>query len=705
MRLTAVSFVCAIGLSALGCHGSDDDEPLTEPSAGCAAGEWLREDGQCIAAGLPPDMPCLPGEWLRDDGLCIPAGVPPDGCGQGFVHDGDRGCDPILPEAPCLPGLMAVPGDTSCREVAPCAAGTWGDIPVEPDTEYVDASYAGMDSDGSALKPWTRIQDAVDAAASGAVVAIAEGSYLEDVTVSGNPVRLWGVCPALVEVVGTGAAIAAVSILAGASGTEVRELAVRGDATGIHVFGSLDVRLERVWVHDTAHRGVSIERDFEPTSVSLLASLVEHSQQLGVYVGGAEATVEASAVRDTQPDAQGFAGRGVGVQTDSVTGERGTLLLRTSLVERSHELGMYVSGGEATVEACVVRDTQPDVLGLGVHAQSVSENPAELLLRTSLVEHNYIAGVSVTGSNVTVEATVVRGTQPDAQGNFGRGVNVVPDLEIGVSGALVLRTSLVEQNHGAGVSVENAEATVEASVVRDGQADAQTAGRGVNVQAATLLLRTSLVERNQELGLFVLGSDATVESSIFRDTQAHTLGIARGVGVQDDPVTGARSKLHFVTSLIEQCPEIGLFVEASDATVETSIVRDVLYRGIVAQVDGDTNVGATLELRGSLVERSREFGVSITGSVASVESCAVVDTAPSADLYGDGVVVWSQLVPASATITKTRIEQSTRAAVSAYGAHLAIGGSTLRCQAFDLDYERYHEIASTLEDLGGNSCG
>src|SRR5262245_46112985 len=266
-----------------GCGGEGDEPPPDSPPGGCAPAEWPREDGSCVPPGLPPDMPCPPAEWLRDDGVCIPAGVPPDGCGEGFVHDGDRGCERILPDAPCPPGLMAVPGETVCREIAPCAPGTWGDIPVEPDTEYVDTSYAGMDSDGSALKPWTSIQVGVDAASPFAIVAIAAGSYHEDVTVSDKPVRLWGVCPELVEEVGRGDALAAIFRQGGASGAEVRGLTLSGAAAGFLLSGSIDVGLERVWVHECASQGVHIESAFGPTSATLRGVLVEQNHEIGVF--------------------------------------------------------------------------------------------------------------------------------------------------------------------------------------------------------------------------------------------------------------------------------------------------------------------------------------------------------------------------------------------------------------------------------------
>ncbi len=72
----------------------------------------------------PPEADPLPAceepELALPDGSCIRPGVPHDGCGEGFVHDGVYGCEPILPAEPCPPGLMAVPGDETCRSVMEC---------------------------------------------------------------------------------------------------------------------------------------------------------------------------------------------------------------------------------------------------------------------------------------------------------------------------------------------------------------------------------------------------------------------------------------------------------------------------------------------------------------------------------------------------------------------------------------------------------
>jgi hypothetical protein len=608
-------------------------------------------------------MPCPPGEWLRD-GECLPAGVPPDGCGEGFTHDGDRGCTAILPAGACAPGLMAVPGETRCREVAPCAVGKFGDIPVEPSTEHVDASYLGTDSDGSAGKPWTTIQAAVAAAAPDAIVAIAAGSYPENVDIAVKAVRLWGVCPALVEIDGG----AGLRVRDNASGTVVRNLSVSGAGDGVNVLGSTDVRLEELRVHDNAGRGVAVQNDLGRTSVTLRGVLVEQNSDAGVFISGSEVTVEASVVRTTQPSVQGPFGRGVTAQAHTVTGLSSTLLVRGSLVDENHDVGVNVVGSTATVEASVVRATQPDGLqrfghGVQVVAHPTSGAPSTLSVVKSLIERSHTAGVQVEASEATIESTVILATELDASGGLGHGLNAQADLVRSAPATVVLRTSLIDQNHDVGLFVAAADVTVEASVVRNTQPDgAQRGGRGFAVQAhpmsslpGRLTLTSSLVDQNQQLGLFIEGSQVTIDASVVRAT-AKTAGVAgRAMNLQPFGTTAVPSEAKLTRSLIELNFETGVFVAGSHASIETCLIRDT-----------QPNDYASLENGVSVIH----YG-------------------------GDG----------SVDISATRIERSARAGVSAFGARASVSRSALTCQAVDLNRELQFGHEPTLEDLGGNLCG
>jgi hypothetical protein len=128
---------------------------------------------------------------------------------------------------------MALPGESACRPVKACAAGRWGDIERDAGTQHVDGSYAGNDSDGSEQRPWVTVADAIMAAPAGGLVAIAAGSYAENLELF-SPVRLYGVCPELVSIVGV-ADEPTIVLRSNADGAVLNGFGVTGTATAVLV--------------------------------------------------------------------------------------------------------------------------------------------------------------------------------------------------------------------------------------------------------------------------------------------------------------------------------------------------------------------------------------------------------------------------------------------------------------------------------------
>jgi hypothetical protein len=612
--------IALVVLALAGC-GSENDGKAGQSGSDGGAGECTPPNrlvgDACREPGVQDDG-CPAGKLGLEDASCRAAGIPAAMCGEGFQPDGDVGCIPILPAEPCPPGLMAIPGETRCREVAPCGDGRWGAIPVEPDTVFVDATYTGGGSDGSPSKPWTTIQSGIDAAAAGAIVAVAAGSYVEDVAIAAKPVRLCGRCPALVEVVGSASALAAIDIEEGAGGTEVCSLAVRGAAVGIRLSGSQGVLVDRVWIHDTASRGLNVHDPAGPTGIALRGALIERTREVGIFVLGSDATLEATVVRDTQPRASDQRrGRGISVQDDADTGRRSSL---------------------------------------GVHA--------------SVFERNRSVGVFVGGSDATVDATVVQGTQPEASdGTSGRGIGIQYDPITFQRSSVTVRSSFVYQNHEVGVFVSGSDATIEATVVHDTQPEAsdQTSGEGVTLQASDdgtertrATISSSLIAQSREVGVFVNGSDATIEATVVRDTQpqASNQRFGRGIHVQVDPRNGAVASAVIRTSVIERSFEFGIAVSTNDAI--PSEVTGCLVRGTLPNVDGR---------------------------------------------FGDGISSFADGGPGALFVTTSRIEDSARAGISAFGARMSIGASVVQCASFDLASEPFDGAPSDFEDQGGNVCG
>jgi hypothetical protein len=619
-----VSLIVALVVS--GCGGGATEPPTPTPSPTCDELELALPDGSCFRPG-----------------------VPPDGCAEGFLHDGEYGCEPILPDAACPTGLMAVPGDEVCRPVMDCGRGTWGELPVDATTQYVDGSYAGGDGDGSEAKPWTTVVQGVTAAEAGALVAVAAGTYAENVLISGKSVRLWGVCPEQVEIVATGipavpcgnAALCIVGDAAG--GTEVGGVGLSGSGFGIQMSGVQDVLLDRIRVFDNQEAGVLAQPTLGATSTHLRGALIEGNNAIGLFVSGSVATLEASVVRTTLPrTSDNSIGRGVVVQL-----------------------------------ACVVTPTE----------QCDPAARSTAIVRGSLIADNHEYGMFVMGSDVSVDATVVRGTLPSAATlTFGQGINIqMACVGTGASQLCdpaarsvgTVSRSVVEQNHNVGLLLYASDVEVNASVVRDTlpRAADQGAGRGIGAEAACVVtstgpqcdpaaaanmtLRQSLIDANHDIGVYSMGSSATLDASVVRATLGRGASIqiaclGTPTGLQCEP--NARSTGSIARSLIDDNSDIGVFVIGSDATFANSVVRATAVRA-------------------------------------------------SDGLFGDGVAVLKFWAPASATIVDSVIIDSARAGVSSFGGFVSFADSRILCAAFSLVGEPRAGSEAEVDNGGNNLCG
>jgi hypothetical protein len=788
-RASAVFWSFVAVLVLVGCSSPDAAPPPLAVAKECVAGELKLPDGRCQPAGLPLDMPCAPGELALEDGTCQPAGVPPEACGQGFEPDGKQGCEPILPAETCMSGQMAVLGETTCREVAPCGDGTWGDIPIEADTLYVDQSYPGNDSNGTAAKPWKTIQAAVTKAKSGAIVAVAAGEYAEDVLIQGKPVRLWGRCPGMVTIAGAGVQPMAVRVLgAKASGAEVRDIAITGMQAGMVVSGATGVLLERVWIHGALQEGLVVIDQLGPTSVALRGSLIDQNHRGGVVVWGAKATLEGTVVRATKPDAQGMFGTGLVIYYDPDTQERANVTVRGCLVEENHQIGVTISGADALIEATVIRDTQPmeqtqdgvaTGLGIAIDGDFGTKERSNVTVRACLIEESHYAGVGVKGAEALIEATVIRATQPDAKGESGRGIEITDnplskeranvtvraclieenhDVGVGVSGVdalieatviratqpneqgengwgiavqysdatneranVTVRACVVEESHDAGVRVIGADALIEATVIRATQLNAQVDGSGIIIghdpeagERANVTVRACQVEQNYQCGVLVQASDAMIESTVIRATQPDLEGkLGRGIQIQGDPGTKERASVTVRGCLVEQNHEMGVYVLVSDATIQGTVVRATQtdlsgQNGIGIAVLGDPDASdvttaerASMTVRECLVEQNHGAGIYAFLADGSIDATVISDTEPMSDgRFGDGITASISAI----TIQDTRVTRNRRAGIANFASQVVVSSTTITCNAFDLEGENYQGVPFIYDGSGGWTC-
>ena len=533
--------------------------------------------------GVAGEASCAPGS-KPVDGDCLEAGVDPEHCASGFESDDEGGCVPVLPENPCPPGTMALPGEQACRPVSDCGSDVWGNIVDTPDTQYVDPRYAGDDSDGSRSRPWNRVDDALAAASPGATVALAEGSYSGSVIIIDKPIEIRGRCPDRVELVVDefGIVVGDPNGVANVDGTAIRDLAVTGTGLGIIASNVRDLALERIWIHDLDEGGVLVGDNWGVASAVITDSLIERFYGLGVGVMSSEVEIVRTVVRDGASGGLGD-GRGIGLE---IFEQPGAALVRDAVIERNHGVGLGVVGRPVIVEAVVVRDTKPMAdgsQGLGIAVTQYGEGVrGELTLRQSFVASNHGQGILVQGSDAIVQHTVLRDTA------LGAGAWVQYGLDL-LGGDLSLEGCLVTSNHTAGVAAVGGHVTLESTLVRNTSPNAAGEfGLGIYVgidaklppaqsPIASSEIRWSRVEQSYVAGLSVVGGEVTVSDSHVFESRANDQG-AFGDGVFALASKQVLTNIVVDRSRIEASSRAGIAnfaasVKLSDTTLECNTIH------------------------------------------------------------------------------------------------------------------------------------
>ncbi len=700
--IVAIATIALAASAVVACHAS----ATPPPAATCAIDEVAQDDGTCLAPGVPPAM-CAAGFVADGQGGCV-ATLPPADCPDGTMAvPGQTTCTAVGPTEPptCAAGALALPGEAACHAIEDCGAAPWGAIPVDATTQHVDLAYAGGASDGSATKPWTRIQAAIDAAAPGAVIAIAAGRYAESLTASAKPVKLWGRCPSLVSVATSAGASAFTLAAPAAAGSELHGLSLTGDGAGVTVAagaGASGAALDHVWIHDTTGRGVDAL-----SAISITQSLIEATTGDGVHVEGAPVVVRASLIRGVKPQSDdGSYGCGIGAHVGA------GVELHGSVLEGCHTAGLLAVSSDATVDGSVIRDTQAEVsdtsFGHGIEFNTIpapGDAHRTLAVSDTLVARSRTAGILIGGNvGATLQRVRVTGTQPRPRdGKDGEGLTVTTlGLQAGPPTASV-SDSLFEHNQNDGVLGQGSELVLTRVVVRDTTADATALlGLGVAMEndratarRGKLTMSGSLVERNQVVGVFLEGSDGELEATLVRGTLPRASDRHLGLGVQagtPGSTPSTQSTLTMRGCAILGNRSTGILVDDGQADIEATVVEATSARaadgafgvGIVVQ-DLAAPFTATLSLRASLVRGNRYEGVDVTNGTATIERTWIDQTASSLSdgSAGDGIGAWASKV----TVTGSRVTANARSGVLAFGSRITLATSRVACNAFDLDGE------------------
>jgi hypothetical protein len=621
---------------------------------GCGAGSEASSAGTG-AGGMGGGtgggaVECDAGDVMLPDGVCSSAGVPQGACGDGFVSNERNGCDPILPPQPCPTGELAVPGDTDCAPLADCGQTPWGDVPVEAGSQYVDEAYAGGDSDGSASKPWTTIDEAMAAAAPGAIVAVTDGNYGPVVVT--DSVALWGRCPQTVSVSGTPTSAA---ITVSGDGASVHQIAATGPSVGIVVADASDVELDRVWVHDTTLAAVDIYAAGSTTSMT--RSLVEGGAE-GVIISEGELVVSQSVIRRSAVPSGGPA-RGATVA--SLGSARSAMSLQGCVVEENVEVGVLSLSADLEIIGSVVRNNLPvpsSDAGIGIAAATLGGELASVSVVESVISGNRHAAMDLQGAAATLERVTIVDVGASDSGLRGFGVNA--NYADGPATVTVV-DSLIERATNAGVIAFSSHVELDHVKIID-------------------TIRPSALPDAATGGVLLVPSSAEIPTVTLRHT--HILG----------------------GSLV------GALALGGDLTIEHGFIADVMMSpdgryGHAVHVQPSGGVPGRLWLRGSLLSNNHSHGVMISGGEATIESTWVMDTKSAFGQFGDGIAALAIGSAAFATIVDSTVARSERAGVVSFGSSVSLAGTRLDCNAIALATQIFADLPANIDDGGGNACG
>jgi len=678
----------------------------------CKDNEVPMPGGGCKRVGVER---CEGGIKAPPHWTCQPIG-PPKKCLAGWEKVAGGWCEPIVPPQACAGLTMAKIGLRTCQPIMDCGAGKWGKIKTTAATIFVDNSYTGYDADGSQAKPYRYINPTVYKAPAGAHIAVAAGTYQEDININ-RPITIEGVCPQKVTIDGQSQQDYG-TVDAFSTGVTIRGVTVTGNREGVYVLGpDASVVLERVAVVGCGDEGIYTKRG----SVVVRDSLVSGNRDTGIILIGSKGTVESTVIRNTQPRASDNS-RGHGIAAGPYQQYGSTLEVMGCVLQGNRTAGIEVWGAPAKVSKTLIRDTmsraKDDFQGAAILAtmELGIKKETELTLSDSVLANNTYSGIVIQSSKVTVQRSVVRDTQSNKNLQTGRGISATLIPGKTFPSTLAVADSVVINNRDTGILFGSSGGKVERTIVANtkptlkaitsgnehpgmrGYGIAVTPHPGVTAGAPVQII-DSLVSANHTTGILFAGWQGSVTGTIVSDTKPDAYDNRGGIGVAVQAVvkTGIPSTVQVSDSLIERNRSEGIHLLSSAMTLERSIIRHTgaeeaskLYGfGLVALAQTYVGKPSKLTARDCVVTHSTTSGIGIADSSGTLERVVVRDTAPSAldQRFGVGihVVAEDKTTSAAADIRHCQVRTSRSAGIHVQNAAVKVGGC---------------EVINTMAELG-----
>jgi hypothetical protein len=317
------------------------------------------------------------------------------------------------------------------------------------------------------------------------------------------------------------------------------------------------------------------------STTTVTSCAFEGNESIGVYAADGVLTLENSVIASTTAIAD-IQPTGLWAAVDPYTKKAATVVVRNSAFVGNQGSGLFLAGANVTVDGSLVRDSMPsmdDQSGEGLRAltSDVGKKVPSVTVRDTLIESARHAGVSVTSGKVVLERSVIRDIMPTESGKFGFGV-VTFAHDAAARPIVELRSSLLERVHDAGIFAVGAQVTVDGTLVRDlRQRKGDVYGHGIyvsydatNMQVTNLAVSGSVIDGAFEVGINAFQSNAIVERTTIVNTRAIT-GYGDGISIAGSQLDGrpwAAASLTVRRSRIAGNARAGVSVFEADASLE-----------------------------------------------------------------------------------------------------------------------------------------
>jgi hypothetical protein len=293
-----------------------------------------------------------------------------------------------------------------------------------------------------------------------------------------------------------------------------------------------------------------------------------------------------------------------------------------------------------------IDDTQPDPDGEFGRGINLTDGARLSLIGASL-RRNHDIGIRVVDAGTTIDAEdlVIDATQPNAADQlFGRAFYI----DDGASGTL--RRGVIRGAHGTGFYVSGAGTRMDAEwlLVEDTQPRASDGGSGYGIavwEGGQLTLRGAMVRRNRLAGILVTGAESAltarflhVEATLPQEDDQYG-----GLGLEVDD--GANASISDAVFRDNQTSGIALFDVGTELLVERTLVQGTNVSAGPEPYASGVNVGpgTTAALRDAVLLSNVGAALAVYGaeSVVTAERLLVEESAPypSDGRYGIGVAV------------------------------------------------------------------